>query len=384
MNKDLFKIDSDEVRRILSLHEERTKTQYLNIISEVSDKDTVPSLKTSKVNMLISGLNTVAIDKGTVFKLMVDKNNQKIARAVDVRLMSGSESRGWKPNGEKKNISYYCKTNVYYVGGNGDKYREFATNTPFTNRLKKELCNKEILKAGTYKSKGSYSLGNGAYVIPANTKYTKNEFGAYFKANYYGQMQLGTQLIATTNTATVAFSCNDNKFYVNKVGYTEDNGNNLTYKLKNEFCVGKPNKNQSVKSSFTPLHTIGQEHDLGNNVVIKPKDIIIKSFKYPDYAGIMRGNTAIAYFNCKTNTWSDSLLSDKKGLLTGTIKQKVCPQILSTSASTVSTSADTVSTSANTQTINTGNSLRGLNASFIASLSPSVGSPSVAIIITTF
>ena len=108
MNKDLFKIDSDEVRRILTLHEERTKTQYLNIINEVSDKDIVPSLTTSKVNTLASGLNTAAIDKGTVFKLMVDKNNQKIARAVDARLMFGSDSRGWKPSGEKKNISYYC------------------------------------------------------------------------------------------------------------------------------------------------------------------------------------------------------------------------------------------------------------------------------------
>lgn len=34
MKKDLFKIDSDEVMRILSLHEERSKNQYLNIINE--------------------------------------------------------------------------------------------------------------------------------------------------------------------------------------------------------------------------------------------------------------------------------------------------------------------------------------------------------------
>ena len=34
MKKKLFDIESDEVKRILSLHEERTKNQYLNIINE--------------------------------------------------------------------------------------------------------------------------------------------------------------------------------------------------------------------------------------------------------------------------------------------------------------------------------------------------------------
>jgi hypothetical protein len=32
--KNLFEIDSNEIKRILSLHEESTKKQYLNVISE--------------------------------------------------------------------------------------------------------------------------------------------------------------------------------------------------------------------------------------------------------------------------------------------------------------------------------------------------------------
>jgi hypothetical protein len=44
----------------------------------------------------------------------------------------------------------------------------------------------------------------------------------------------------------------------------------------------------------------------------------------------MRGNTPIAYYNCKTNAWNDNInVVDSKGALTGTIKEKVCPQVLS-------------------------------------------------------
>jgi len=42
----------------------------------------------------------------------------------------------------------------------------------------------------------------------------------------------------------------------------------------------------------------------------------------------MRVNTPIAYYNCKTNAWNDIQISDTKGALTGTIKEKVCPQVL--------------------------------------------------------
>ena len=83
---------------------------------------------------------------------------------------------------------------------------------------------------------------------------------------------------------------------------------------------------------------------------VNVNDIVIKSFKYPDYAAIMRGNTPIAYYNCKTNTWGDVQITDTKGLLTGTIKQKVCPQIVTTDTSTPAPDTSTPAPAPNTST----------------------------------
>jgi hypothetical protein len=47
----------------------------------------------------------------------------------------------------------------------------------------------------------------------------------------------------------------------------------------------------------------------------------------------MRGNKPITYFNCKTNAWGDVQVTDTKGLLTKTIKEKVCPLITKSPAS---------------------------------------------------
>jgi len=46
--KNLFEIDNNEINRILSLHEESTKKQYLNVISEASLTDTQKQQRAEK------------------------------------------------------------------------------------------------------------------------------------------------------------------------------------------------------------------------------------------------------------------------------------------------------------------------------------------------
>lgn len=91
MKKDLFKIDSDEVKRILSLHEGRSKNQYLGILSE--QFKTVKYV-TSKQNCLSDGR---CIPPGTTFVPL----SENVAIAYGVIL-----NKQERP----VNVKFYCKS----------------------------------------------------------------------------------------------------------------------------------------------------------------------------------------------------------------------------------------------------------------------------------
>ncbi len=68
MKRNLFEVDSNEIKRILTLHEERSKTQYLNIISEGAAKGTYENPYTDAelqivVDDLVDELDLAAYEK---------------------------------------------------------------------------------------------------------------------------------------------------------------------------------------------------------------------------------------------------------------------------------------------------------------------------------
>ena len=112
MKKNLFEIKTEEVQRILSLHEERSKTQYLNIISEQdSQKYTVQSKEYFLTNNTIGG-NRLKLFKNATF---TKKGNTVISKTnvqfVDImgNVMSRPDS-GQSTDQIFKgiNVTYYC------------------------------------------------------------------------------------------------------------------------------------------------------------------------------------------------------------------------------------------------------------------------------------
>lgn len=136
MKKRLFDIDSDEVLRILSLHEERTKNQYLNIINEeggnVSDpnygksnaqpKPKITPLQSWTVSSASyslepsksgSGNNELKFFKGVKFVQKINKQGKPylITQATNVQL---PQTLTGKINGKATaSIIYNCSTGKF-------------------------------------------------------------------------------------------------------------------------------------------------------------------------------------------------------------------------------------------------------------------------------
>lgn len=348
MNNNLFKIDSEEIKRILSLHETSTKQQYLNVLTEQQKKPSSYILDKDQsfmqTNQRIFG--DYVAPKGTKFE-PTSNPSVVMAKGVKVNKWDGS----WKAAGVH-DISYYCRQGKFYVSGDNEKF----TNQVVSNYLK-PLCGNvnyqsEKAKSGQtfkqgysqpfYKPNGdgfAFNIVKGSvWTWDGKKATTKNIFTA-------GVATSGLDIPPNRigNFGVPTFSCTPTKgvFITINGGYTDSERptslGKLTQDLRKQFCFSKKQDSSKTdvstqqktqqKNNFTTLYTIGNNHDLGP-VKVNAKDIIIKSFKYPNYAAIMRGNTPIAYYNCSTNTWGNIEITDTKGLLTKTIKEKVCPQIV--------------------------------------------------------
>lgn len=139
MKKRLFDIDSDEVLRILSLHEERTKNQYLNIINEeggnvsnpdygkssggnVQPKPKINPLQSWTVNSASYSLenaaggtanNELKIFKGVKFVQKINKQGKPylITQATNVQL---PDTVSGKINGKATaSVIYNCATGKF-------------------------------------------------------------------------------------------------------------------------------------------------------------------------------------------------------------------------------------------------------------------------------
>ena len=116
--KNLFEIDSSEIKRILNLHEERTKTQYLDIVSEQDTSFTIPSYTTTKSN----GLRQA--DKSTAFLFL--PQNTKFEATKDSKIVTAKNVNITNKEGgiQKENVrvSFYCQQGKFFIQNDTNGY----------------------------------------------------------------------------------------------------------------------------------------------------------------------------------------------------------------------------------------------------------------------
>lgn len=123
MKKNLFEIKTEEVQRILSLHEERTKSQYLNIMEQVAAAPYIQYI-TSKENCLKD--NRCVPPKTTFVPY-----NEKVAIAYGVKLNSQESP---------VNVKFYCKSPDYRFGISYPSGEMVVYNDLLKSTLLKTVC----------------------------------------------------------------------------------------------------------------------------------------------------------------------------------------------------------------------------------------------------
>ena len=112
--KNLFEIDSDEIKRILSLHEESTKKQYLNVISEQSGESiTLPAGVYHKITAGTTE-SVISLPNGTIFSKTNDPN-----------ILISYQDNFYYDAGSKRiygKISYNCTTGKFIVPNSSNLY----------------------------------------------------------------------------------------------------------------------------------------------------------------------------------------------------------------------------------------------------------------------
>lgn len=168
MKKKLFDIESDEVKRILSLHEERTKSQYLTIISEEIPNikyNAVPTLNTKTPKQQPVGKESYTIGKdfsyydlentafnkdelrlmtGTKFVKSTKNPSMLITQSVRVDFPQNLTGTVEKSDTSTANVYYNCKYGKFgitNVKGNtsNNKFNWYDEEKRLTSQLK-QVC----------------------------------------------------------------------------------------------------------------------------------------------------------------------------------------------------------------------------------------------------
>ena len=236
--KNLFEINSDEMKRILSLHETSTKQQYLNILTEQVSQNNDSYTLAYSVNLENTKTNAheLKLFKGTVF---TQSGKQGILKSNPIKFQYVNTMSG-QPRSTNNGVVYYkCKTGKFFIPGNNESfYFEPNMNRDVAAEGIKKVCN---YKPGTFINKNQATIGK-KYTVYPNTKFNKVTQGATFTVTTItaGVGGFGSKFNAL-------FNCKDSKFYINKEALTEDNGNKLTSTLIKQFCSSQvkpvdPNK----------------------------------------------------------------------------------------------------------------------------------------------
>lgn len=249
--KNNFIIDSDEKQRILSLHENSTKNQYLNVLSEQAKAD----------NQLISKVKNAKILQNKVVATKDHRlNSQDPSRGTATVFKSTEFYQTDKPDILKTNgyvkagdvgsqvIAYDCVTGKFII--NGSLYN----SETLEQYLLKPFCQKNKQGGSTtissnYTIQNKHTLNKGAVKIDIGSTASKSGENVVIKN------------VAGKDITTM--DCKTGKFIVNNTQVDADGGNFLRDTLMKKFCKSSPLTNKVTSGKVTD----------GNQPVVTPKDI---------------------------------------------------------------------------------------------------------------
>jgi len=167
--KNLFEVDGDEIKRILSLHESSTKKQYLNVISEQA-KPATESFTLADVVSLenkVSGQPELKLFKGAVFKIA--KKNLLYSKT---KYQTAGDIGGSTSETMSGTIWYNCATGKFSVRGQ-EPIQYYNESYPTLTTKCTDLCakSKTFVKPATQdktKKVVDPSKVKTGYVAPLN------------------------------------------------------------------------------------------------------------------------------------------------------------------------------------------------------------------------
>jgi hypothetical protein len=170
-----FNLNSDEVKRILMLHENENRIRVKNLLIE----GTLGSYTTGKINCFGGGISTACIPVKTTFTEVEGKPH--IVRATNVKMVTTSGKRNLRDFPDPISISYYCNKDEFYwsrkfKGGDPDNSAKNIMGS-LKNVLKEKVCykSKESDDSKVVKSKSYflYTKGKDNLKIFQGTKFVK-------------------------------------------------------------------------------------------------------------------------------------------------------------------------------------------------------------------
>jgi len=265
-----FIINNDERQRILSLHENSTKHQYLNVISEQLSKtmDSYTLLSSVELENNTGGNERdLILQKGAVFT----KSNKDgyLESKTTYSLPQNMTSNASKEDYKTGTVYYNCKTFKFSIPGQtyswyeDTSYSKAQGNKTLTGSLSK-VCNTKKGESNsqsnkqtdkkTYSTAKSHTFGGGKVTLPVGTNFIQAKDGASAKVNGVWGF----------------YSCKNQSYFVtgSNVGVKEDDKTqSLGKKLNQEFCKGS-----SIDTGFKQ-QKLGGSLKGNTDAIVIPTDI---------------------------------------------------------------------------------------------------------------
>lgn len=237
--KNLFEIDNNEIKRILSLHEESTKKQYLNVISEQTDESvTVPT--------------TVTIKSGNQDDDVKVPNSTKFSKTNDPNILITDKDKFYRDKGSlaiNDKLTYNCSTGKFKFTQNSKLYN----NEDLESKILKPFCqtgsqqNTQAKTDTNSEQEIKKSPFNGLNYILQNKQEFKNPIGGETIGANPGtvvtvdqnskQLNIGKMFRFSCKPITISETPIYYKGWDGKKNYINV-GSSLTNMLRKRYCKG--------------------------------------------------------------------------------------------------------------------------------------------------
>jgi hypothetical protein len=245
MKKNLFEIKSEEVLRILSLHESRTKSQYLNIMEQATgDKGSYDNPYTSdeiqaEVDTIVDLIDgyTSETDLRKIYTILtkyqnkVALNDDNPIKPIKVTALSRLYTLYYEDEDIELDTDISNETAMY---GSTAKIIKQLVNFIKTTREEKLIVPGTVAKT-QFDVKYNHSFGNGAFKVPAKS------VGKLFK-DEAGTVNKDFVVLTTPDNKKVYFNCTS-KTFSNGGTYVPEDNNETAFAnslLAASFLCNKP------------------------------------------------------------------------------------------------------------------------------------------------